>query len=79
MSKTSEENNASLQKRERLFFASTPKWVLFAMCQHLAAKDDGDSYEESLETGSYLARLHEEWVALHSAGVVSKKPPKAMP
>jgi len=53
--------------------------VLYAMAKHLAAICDGDSYEGSLESGSYLDRMHEEWTNLHANGIVPQKPLRAKP
>lgn len=57
-------------------FERTPKTVLYAMVKHLAAASDGDSYEASLESGSYVERILREWDAINCAGIVKQKPVK---
>ena len=55
-------------------FEKMPKTLLYVMAKHLAAISDGDSYEGSLETGSYLSRMLTEWEALYANGLVPQKP-----
>jgi hypothetical protein len=60
------------------FLERTPKAVLYAMLKHMAAARDGNSYDKSLTSGSYLKLMHEEWANLHDAGIIPQKPPKTL-
>lgn len=50
-----------------------PKAVIFAIAKHLAAQTS-DSYDEAIETRSYITRIREEWEALHKNGIVAQRP-----
>ena len=68
--------SADMTPEDSRLLTATPKAVLYAMVKHLAAASDGDSYEGSLESGSYIARILNEWEAIHYAGIVKQKPIK---
>lgn len=56
--------------RAHRFYAAIPKHVLFDCAIYLAAQVSGNA--DDLTTGA--VRLLEEWVTLHSNGIVSTKP-----
>jgi hypothetical protein len=60
-------------------FEQTPKTVLYVMAKHLAAASDGDSYDDSIDSGTYLERMRYEWELLHANGLVPQRPLKVLP
>jgi hypothetical protein len=60
-------------------FDEIPKTVLYAIAKHLAARADTQApgYDTSLESGSYVKVIKDEWKALHESGIVPQKLPKS--
>lgn len=65
-----------LTREDLVFLDATPKAVLFAVAKHLAARLHDESYDLSIESGSYRDAMRKEWEALHRARIIPQKPPK---
>lgn len=67
---------ADTSAADRALLEIMPKTVIYAIAKHLAAVQDAKGYDRSLEIGSYIRVIRQEWENLHHAGIVPQKPPR---